>query len=325
MYHSSNLPRRPSRIKQKCSRIFETAAISAQRSNWVSVVNFKFLHYVLAGTLALCATTVKAERPFTSPDILVLGDSQLSFGAGPAFVSFLTMLDKNCGATTTDDLSVGVIGVRSTSLATWVAKSSRAKGPICNVDPKWRVNAGAYGSVNRSGNQYVQIGQGAPYQFCKKGKSAFEAMFENSYYTPRLVILFFLGNAAERWAGSAQTTLQDVAESMRQIPQNVPCIFMTTAPPYSQKVLDLRLDAQSNLQQAFASAGKRCTFIPGLNAATIAANLGRNESFRRTKSGKVKDPFHPTEAAAAKFLRLNRAKLCKAIASQLMIRTAEAP
>ena len=289
------------------------------------VINLKVLHSVLAAALTLFATIAQAEQSFKSPDILVLGDSQLSFGAGPAFVSFLNMLEKNCGTTGTEDLSVGVIGVRSTSLATWVAKSGRAKGPICTVDPHWRVNAGAYGSINRSGNQYVQIGQGAPYQFCKKGKSAFEAMFENSYYSPRLVILFFLGNAAERWAGSAQTTLQDVAESMRQIPQNVPCIFMTTAPPYSQKVLDLRLDAQSNLQQAFASAGKRCTFIPGLNAATIAANLGRNESFRRTKSGKVKDPFHPTEAAAAKFLRLNRAKLCKAIASQLMIRTAEAP
>lgn len=282
------------------------------------MIRFQVFRAFLAATLAACFTTAYAEQPFKSPDILVLGDSQLSFGAGPAFVNFLTMLEKNCGTTATKDLSVGVIGVRSTSLATWVAKSSRAKGPICNVDPNWRVNAGAYGSINRSGNQYVQIGQGAPYQFCKKGKSGFEAMFENNYYTPRLMILFFLGNAAERWAGSAQTTLQDVAETMRQIPKDLPCIFMTTAPPYTQKVLDLRLDAQANLQSAFASAGKRCTFIAGLTQTTIAANLGRKESFRRTKSGKVKDPFHPTEAAATTFLRLSRAKLCKAILSELM-------
>ena len=280
---------------------------------------------LLAATLALLATLTHADQSFKSPEILVLGDSQLSFGAGPAFVDFLSMLEKNCGTSGTEDLSIGVIGVRSSSLATWVAKSSRAKGPICSVDPKWQVNAGSYGSINRSGNQFVQIGQGAPYQFCKKGKSAFEAMFENNYYTPRLVILFFLGNAAERWAGSAQTTLQDVAETIRQIPKDVPCIFMTTAPPYSQKVLNLRLAAQINLQKAFATAGTRCTFIPGLNDATIAANLGHKESFRRTKSGKVKDPFHPTEAAAVKFLKLNRAKLCKAIISQLMPRTAKAP
>ena len=285
------------------------------------MVRFKFLMLLLC----LITTTAEADQTFKSPDILVLGDSQLSFGAGPAFVSFLSMLDKTCGISGTEDLSVGVIGVRSSSLATWVAKSNRAKGPICNVDPHWRVNAGSYGSINRSGNQYVQIGKGAPYQFCKKGKSAFEAMFENNYYNPRLVILFFLGNAAERWAGSAQTTLQDVRETMRQIPKGVPCIFMTTAPPYSQKVLDLRLNAQSNLQKAFASAGTRCTFVAGLNTATIAANLGRKESFRRSKSGKVKDPFHPTEAAAAKFLRLSRAKLCKAILTQLMPRTASAP
>ena len=289
------------------------------------MIRFQVFRALLAATFCACFTTASAEQTFKSPDILVLGDSQLSFGAGPAFVSFLNMLEQNCGTPGTKGLSVGVIGVRSTSLATWVAKSSRAKGPICNVDPKWRVNAGAYGSINRSGNQYVQIGKGAPYQFCKKGKSAFEAMFENNYYMPRLVILFFLGNAAERWAGSAKTTLQDVAETMRQIPKDVPCIFMTTAPPYTQKVLDLRLDAQTNLQKAFASAGKRCTFIAGLNDATIAANLGRKESFRRTPSGKVKDPFHPTEAAATKFLRLSRTKLCKAIMSQLMPRTAEAP
>ncbi len=279
----------------------------------------------LAVLLSLFATTAHADQSFKSPDILVLGDSQLSFGAGPAFVSFLSMLDKTCGIGGTDDMSVGVIGVRSSSLATWVATSSRAKGPICNVDPKWRVNAGSYGSLNHSGNQYVQIGQGAPYQFCKKGKSAFEAMFEPGYYTPRLVILFFLGNAAERWAGSAQTALQDVTETMRQIPKDVPCIFMTTAPPYGQKVLDLRLNSQNNLQKAFASAGRRCTFVAGLNPATIAANLGRKDSFRRTKSGAVKDPFHPTEAAARNFLKLSRAKLCKAIMSQLMPRPASAP
>lgn len=283
------------------------------------------LGHLFAACLILLCSAAFADDAFKSPDILVLGDSQLSFGAGPAFVDFLSMLEKNCGATGTKSLSVGVIGVRSTSLASWVARTGRAKGPICNVDPKWRVNAGSYGSINRSGNQFVQIGQGAPYQFCKKGKSAFEAMFDNGYYSPRLVILFFLGNAAERWAGSAQTTRTDVQETLRQIPQNVPCIFMSTAPPYTQELLDLRLDAQANLQKAFGAAGNRCTFIPGLTDATITANLGRKESFRRHKSGKVKDPFHPTEAAAGKFLKLSRAKLCKAIIAKLMPRTAEAP
>ncbi len=289
------------------------------------MVSKHFLRFVGAAFFSLFATAALTDQSFRSPDILVLGDSQLSFGAGPAFVNFLSMLDRNCGTSGAGDISVGVIGVRSTSLATWVSRTSRGKAPICNVDPKWGVNAGAYGTINRSGNQFVQIGKGAPYQFCKKDKSAFEAMFANDYYDPRLVILFFLGNAAERWAGSAKTTVQDVRETMRQIPKDVPCIFMTTAPPYTRKVLDLRLAAQSNLQKAFASAGGRCTFVAGLTEATIAANLGRKESFRRSKSGGVKDPFHPTEAAAGKFLRLSRANLCKAILSQMMPRTAAAP
>lgn len=277
------------------------------------MVRFNFV----ALAIALFATTADADPVFRSPDILVLGDSQLSFGAGPAFVDFLTMLEKNCDATGTSPLTVGVIGVRSTSLGSWVARSGRAKRPICDVDPKWSANAGSYGSLNHSQNQYVQIGQGTPYQFCKKGKSAFEAMFENHYYMPRLMIMFFLGNSAERWAADPDAALQDVRQTMQQLPADLPCIFMTTAPPYAKRVLDLRLDAQANLQKAFAAEGRHCTFIPGLTDATIPANLGRKESFRRHKSGKIRDPYHPTEAAAVNFLKLNKAQLCRAILANL--------
>jgi hypothetical protein len=287
-------------------------------------VRHKILRFILATCLIAGTTAALAEDPFKSPDILVLGDSQLSFGAGPAFVDFLTMLEKNCETTGTKALSVGVIGVRSTSLASWVARSGRAKGPICDIDPRWRANAGSYGSLNLTKNQYVQIGQGTPYQFCKKGKSAFEAMFENGYYMPRLVILFFLGNAADRWAGDADAALQDVRETMQQLPGDLPCIFMTTAPPYSKRILNVRLDAQANLQKAFATAGGHCTFIPGLTDLTIPANLGRKESFRRHKSGKIRDPYHPTEAAATTFLSLNKKQLCQAILAKLSPKTAAA-
>lgn len=279
------------------------------------MVRIKALFFSLV--TAVSATLAQAEQSFKSPDILVLGDSQLSFGAGPAFVDFLTMLEKNCGTSDTKSLSVGVIGVRSTSLGSWVARSGRAKGPICNVDPKWRVNAGSYGSLNQSQNQYVQIGQGTPYQFCKKGKSAFEAMFENGYYMPRLMILFFLGNSAERWANDADAAVRDVRETMQQLPADLPCIFMTTAPPYAKRVLDLRLAAQANLEKAFAAEGRHCTFIPGLTDVTIPANVGHKENFRRHKSGKIRDPYHPTEAAAVNFLKLNKRQLCQAILAKL--------
>jgi hypothetical protein len=45
--------------------------------------------------------------------------------------------------------------------------------------------------------------------------------------------------------------------------------------------------------------------------------MGNAANFRRKGSGKVKDPYHPTEAAARKFMALQRGALCKAVADQL--------
>jgi hypothetical protein len=67
----------------------------------------------------------------------------------------------------------------------------------------------------------------------------------------------------------------------------------------------------------FASAGGQCSFVPGLTEATIRENMDNPTNFRRSSSGKVKDPYHPTEAAARRFMRLQRDALCKAISGQL--------
>ena len=93
---------------------------------------------------------------FVSPEILILGDSQITFGSGPAFLEFFTDINKHCNATEAQmrslkqlgEMRVGVIGVRSTSIHSWTARSGRAKDTICKEDRKWRVNAGTYGFVN---------------------------------------------------------------------------------------------------------------------------------------------------------------------------------
>jgi hypothetical protein len=250
-----------------------------------------------------------------SPDILVLGDSQLTFGAGEAFVDLLGQMAGECGleaGTTT-----GVIGVRSSTLASWTGRTKSAKGAICDVDPKWKVNAGAYGTLSQGENPYIQIGRGAQFQFCTSTLSPLEAVFADRAYTPRLLIMFLMGNATERWAGSPAAALQDARAFVADLPQGQPCIFMTSAPPYGEKVVRLRQRAQDNIEQAFASIGQRCSFVPGFTAATVRENLGNAANFRRRQSGKVKDPFHPTEAAARRFLRLQKAGLCEAIAVQL--------
>ena len=250
-----------------------------------------------------------------SPDILVLGDSQLSFGAGKAFVALFDTLRGSCGVA--QDATAGVIGVRSSTLLSWTSQGKAAKGAICDVDPKWKVNAGVYGTLSQGENPYVQIGRGDQFQFCLPDLSPLEAVFHDSYYSPKLVLMFLMGNATERWAGSPEAALQDVRSFLADLPQGQPCIFMTSAPPYGEKSVRLRQKAQDNIEAAFAKAGGQCSFVPGFTAETVAENMGNPANFRRHASGKVKDAYHPTEAAAKKFMALQRDALCQAVATQL--------
>jgi hypothetical protein len=256
-----------------------------------------------------------AQDSFKSPDIFVLGDSQLSFGAGVAFLEFLKKNGKVCGLD--PNWSVGVLGVRSSSLRAWTAKDGPGKKAICDVDPKWKVNAGSFGVINKTTNKYVQIGQGEAYQFCQAGKSPFQSMFAQGYYRPKMFVMAFLGNATERWAKSESDALDDVQRAMQDIPPNMPCIFMTTAPGYTAKINDERQRAQDNIEKAFKAAGRRCTFVQGYTSATIAANQGNAGKFRLKPDGTVKDPFHPTENSAREFLSLIRGTLCDAFNTEL--------
>lgn len=250
-----------------------------------------------------------------APDILVLGDSQLSFGAGQAFVDLFGTLRGDCGLA--QDTSIGVIGVRSSALQSWTATSRTGKGAICDVDPTWKVNAGTYGTLAQADSPFVQIGRGDQFQFCSPERSPLRAVFHGGYYRPRLLIMFLMGNAAERWAQSAVAAEADVRSFVSDLPAEQPCIFMTSAPPYGAKEVRLRQRAQDHVEAAFAKFGARCSFVPGFTPQTIAENQGNARNFRRRASGRVKDPYHPTEAGARRFLALQRKALCRAIEVQL--------
>lgn len=283
----------------------------------------------LLNLLTLCAAafpvSLAAQSDFDSPSIVILGDSQMSFGSGPVFQEFFENIKTNCPPNPRQakdldalaDKKVAVIGVRSTSLHSWTARGGRAKGAICDVDPKWKVNAGTYGVINTTGNEFKQMGQGAPYQFCEKGKSPFEAMFRPDYYAPKLILLSFLGNSASRWAGDYDLALSDVRKMNSQLPPDTPCIFMTTAPAYTKKVADLRLKAQENLKRAFAQTRSQCSFVEGSTPQTVAANQGNASFFRQNKSGSVKDPYHPNKKAAKHFFSLTKDDICTAVYEQI--------
>ena len=278
-----------------------------------------------AAKAAEAAKLAEAVKNFQSPDVLVLGDSQMAFGSGRAFLEFFQDIKNRCEPNSRQKMdleqlnerSVGVIGVRSTSLNAWVARDGKLKDKICKVDRKWRSNAATFGTINTTRNKYVQIGEGVEYQFCAKDKSPFETMFANGYYDPKLLVLSFLGNSAHRWAGNMKSALQDVERTMAQLPPDTPCIFMTTAPAYKKKTVKLRHKAQENIKIAFEKKMSRCSFVEGYTEQTVAANQGNKMHFRLRKSGKVKDPFHPNRKAAEKFLEIEKSRICRAVFAQL--------
>lgn len=271
--------------------------------------------------------------PMRTPEILVLGDSQLSFGAGPVMLDFFNNIKSRCrGAIPSTSVfgEVGhmrsaLIGARSTSLGSWLSKTGAARAKLCKKDAKWGVNASIWGTIRKlpqkSGTVHVQIGEGKQYQFCRRGQTPLEALFANGYYSPRLLVFNLLGNGVWRWAKSYKLAHSDVMRLDDQLPHGVPCLFMTTMPNYEKSRNKLRLKAQKNIEAAFATHKNRCAFVRGLTPQTIAAIQGKNRYFRRRKSGRVKDPFHPNSEATKKFYSLIRENLCQAIASALSRRT----
>lgn len=267
--------------------------------------------------------TVKKSQ--SQAEILILGDSQISFATGLVFKEFFENLDANCATTSQEkDLlqrlgskSTAAIGVRSTSLHSWVARDDKTKWSICDIDKKYGVNAGTFGISKPNGRSYVQIGKGKDYQFCRKGRTPFEAMFEGDYYNPDLLVLSFLGNATDRWAQNSQSAQNDVRKTLAQIPPDMSCIFITTAPSFLPKVNDQRQLAQQSIQAAFKAVGGRCSFVDAITPKTRTASEGNKTNFATNSAGKVKDPYHPNMKGARVFIKSNTPKLCKAIFQQL--------
>ncbi len=276
------------------------------------------------------AFLVTAPRPaeagnFKLPEVFLLGDSQFAFGAGPTFFDFFRNFSDNCGAYSNenwlvdyvDGLDVGVMGVRSTSIHSWVARTWKYKKFVCEPDPKWQVNARLYGWANRRNGTYVQLGRAPDFQICRKDQSAIEAMHAAPGNRPRLMLMFFTGNSVHRWAKGKTQTARDLKLLEEQLPRGIACIIMTTVPTYRPIDNRFRKQAQAGLAAAIKATGSRCRFVPGYTTRSVAAFQGKPQYYRRHRSGKVKDPYHPNENGATTFLRLRREALCTAALESL--------
>ena len=281
-------------------------------------------HVGLLVALGVVARAEQVQR-FETPDILVLGDSQITFGAGPAYLAFFQSLARRCAGHADRAQrqqvrhlkTVAVIGVRSTALREWSARGAKGKADICEVDPVLKKNAGAFGTVNLARDRYVQIGEGTDFQFCRAGASPLETAIAPGYYQPKLLVLSFLGNASRDWADDPDLARRDARVAMAQVPDGLPCVFMTTVPSFQMAANNLRVRAQANIRAAMAETGGACTFVGGVTDQTIALMTSDKRSFRVNESGEVKDPFHPTHRGAQRYLRAIAPQLCSAILSSL--------
>lgn len=280
---------------------------------------------LLSALMTACSVVAQPTQAQGKPDVLVLGDSQISFGAGAVYLEFFNDLPRRCGLNRQQTNRLGslgqnataAIGVRSTSLNSWVARSGSAKGAICDVDQKYGVNAGVYGIQGNNNREFVQIGRGQDYQFCAPNQSAFETAFAPGNYQPKLLVLAFLGNTAERWINDPAATAQDVQRTMSQIPRDIPCVFLTTVPVFEKATNDLRMRAQSAIVDAFERSNGHCEAVAGFTPEVRAAIEGQPSYFRRNDAGRVADPLHPRPAATRLFLELNTPKLCDAVVAAI--------
>ena len=252
------------------------------------------------------------DLPTQQASILMLGDSQISFGAGVAYTRFLQNLGQICGGLPEGfgQAKAQAIGVRSTALHHWTATSAPARDMICEVDATHGVNAGSYG-VTSPGLSYVQIGT-PDYPFCAGRSTPLKAAAD--HMDPDLIILAFLGNATARWQNPAMART-DWQAAAAQLPPDLPCMVMTTIPAYDPAENARRQTAQSHL--AAAVRPSRCSFVPGLTAATLQAIENRPENFRTDATGRVTDATHPTTASAATFINANQSALCTGLRAAL--------
>ena len=261
----------------------------------------------------------------TKQDILVLGDSQISASGGNLYLDFFGDLERQCSYSSSERAileqlgaqRVGAIGVSSTSLRAWTARSGGHKDRICAPNKRFGVNAGVFGFQGSDTRRYVQIGEGRDYQLCQPNRSPLQNALRDGYYDPELLVMALLGNDAGRWANNANAARADILEMMSQIPEDIGCIMLTTAPVFQKSTNDLRERAQRNLERAFRNENPRCVLVSGFSARTRDAIEGRPQFFARREDGSIRDPLHPQTGAMQRFFDINRPALCAAVIEAL--------
>lgn len=265
------------------------------------------------------------ENPLKQLDVFVLGDSQILFNGGEAYLNFFLELNTLCAPSdrkvfqATANLerltsaNVGVLGVRGAGINSWVSQEGPEKDKICIPQKTWPVNARGFGRLRTEKKKFLQIGKHVHYPLCEAGQSPLEALFKTVEIKPKLFVIAMTGKRARFWSKKPELADSDARRLAAQIPVDVPCIYMTTAPTYRKRENDWRTHGQNHFFNALKKHGTTCGLVSGYQPKTIAAFQGNKTYFKTGEDGKVEDAFHSNPTGQEAFLGLVAEDVCGVI------------
>ncbi|MEP1444190.1 MAG: hypothetical protein ABJK39_14360 [Hyphomicrobiales bacterium] len=283
---------------------------------------------MLASSLIAITTSITAApaQSLKDADLLVVGDSQILFRGGPAYLDHFNKLAETCGALIPERAAdfkehfsgdVGVAGIRAATLNSWLAREGKEKDALCVPEKSWPKNTRGFGVLQTPDQKFHQTGREGNYPLCQADQSPLETLFKQVGNKPNLVVLTILGKYANKWAKNEALAHDDAARLAAQVPAGTPCVYLTTAPSFSGKQNAIRRVGQNHFFNGFEKAGGACLPVKGLTEETIATFEGNNKLYKARKDGSVRDVFHPNDLGIRTFLNMASPAMCQALVTIL--------
>ena len=211
-----------------------------------------------------------------------------------------------------------MLGVRSTSLQSWISRKTPAWRQLCRKDKRHGVNASVWGTLKMGRRRFVQVGEGRKFQFCKSASHAAAGDAGHRLLHAARGDVF----RWRQWRRSPRRQRQQrPSRTSTDLMQQLPSSGRLSVHDHGSR---LHPAPQSCAAQSATTSWRR--HLPSTAAVARSCRVsplrrcsaieGRNHYFRRRRSGAVKDPFHPDKRATGRFLTLRRQALCRALRQQ---------
>ncbi|MEP3231972.1 MAG: hypothetical protein ABJO30_04015 [Hyphomicrobiales bacterium] len=261
-------------------------------------------------------------QSLADPDLLIIGDSQILFRGGPAYVDHFSKLAETCSALIPERAAdfkshfsgdVGVAGVRAAAINSWLAREGEHKDALCVPQKSWPKNTRGFGTLHTPDQKFHQTARDGNYPLCQPNQSPVETLFKDIAIKPKLLVFSMLGGYSKKWAKDKALADKDASNLAAQIPKNTPCLYLTTAPSFAEKPNAERLEGQNHFFTGIHKTRGACLPVKGLTDETISAFQGNNKFYKTRDDGTVRDVFHPNDLGVRTFLNKVSPAMCRAL------------